>query len=89
VSIQVLDGYRADGGAAARAVAATLRDTGYRVVAENPALAYDVTTVLYTAGNEPAARQVAADLGAGVVREKPANLSDQVAVHVVVGADRG
>jgi hypothetical protein len=88
VTVQVLDGYRADGGTAARTVAASLRDGGYRVVAENPALAYEVTTVLFTAGNEAAARQVAADLGAPEVREKPANLSDQVAVHVVVGADR-
>jgi hypothetical protein len=88
VTVQVLDGYRADGGAAARTVAATLRDGGYRVVAENPALAYEVTTVLFTAGQEAAARQVAADLGAPEVREKPANLSDQVAVHVVVGSDR-
>lgn len=88
VTIQVLDGYQADGGAAASSVAASLRDQGYRVVAENPSLRYEVTTVLFTPGFEPQARQVAADLGAAEVREQPGNLSDQVQVHVVVGADR-
>jgi cytoskeletal protein RodZ len=89
VSIQVLDGYKADGGAAARGVAATLRDDGYRIVAENQALSYDRTAVLWTAGNEAAARQVAARIGAAEVREQPGNLSSAVDVHVVVGADRG
>jgi hypothetical protein len=89
VSIQVLDGYKADGGAAARAVAASLRDGGYRIIAENQALSYDRTAVLWTAGNEAAARQVAAEIGAAEVREQPGNLSSAVDVHVVVGADRG
>lgn len=88
ITIQVLDGYQADGGSAAAAVAATLRDEGYRVVAENPALRYDVTTVLWTAGFEAEARQVAAEIGAAEVREQPGNLSTSVQVHVVVGADR-
>jgi outer membrane biosynthesis protein TonB len=89
ISIQVLDGYKADGGAAARGVAATLRDDGYRIVAENQALSYDRTAVLWTAGNEAAARQVAARIGAAEVRAQPGNLSTAVDVHVVVGADRG
>jgi hypothetical protein len=89
ISIQVLDGYKTDGGAAARSLASTLRDRGYRVVAENQALNYERTTVLWTAGNEAAARQVAADIGAADVREQPGNLSSSVDVHVVVGADRG
>jgi outer membrane biosynthesis protein TonB len=89
ISVQVLDGYKTDGGTAARGVATSLRDGGYRVVAENQALSYERTTVLWTAGNEAAARQVAAEIGAAEVREQPGNLSSAVDVHVVVGADRG
>jgi hypothetical protein len=89
ISIQVLDGYKTDGGTAARGIAASLRDDGYRVIAENQALSYDRTTVLWTDGNEAAARQVAAAIGAAEVREQPGNLSSAVDVHVVVGADRG
>jgi cytoskeletal protein RodZ len=89
ISIQVLDGYKTDGGTAARGVAASLRDQGYRVVAENQALSYERTAVLWTEGNEAAARQVAAEIGAAEVREQPGNLSSAVDVHVVVGADRG
>ncbi|MEX2550392.1 MAG: LytR C-terminal domain-containing protein [Nitriliruptoraceae bacterium] len=89
VSVQVLDGYGGDGGAAADAVAAALSEAGYRIIAQNPALAYDVTTVLWTAGHEEAARQVAAEIGAAEIREQPGNLSESVMVHVVVGADRG
>ncbi|MCC5947864.1 MAG: LytR C-terminal domain-containing protein [Nitriliruptoraceae bacterium] len=89
VSVQVLDGFQQDGGTAADAVAATLGDAGYRIVARNPAIRYDVTTVLWTAGNEEAGEQVGRAIGAAEVREQPGNLSTSVAVHVVVGADRG
>ena len=89
ISVQVLDGFQDDGGAAADGVAAQLRDDGYRVVAQNPALRYEVTTVLWTAGNEAAGQQIARDIGAAEVREQPGNLSTSVMVHVVVGADRG
>ena len=89
ISVQVLDGYRQDGGAAATVVYEQLRDAGYRIVARNPAIAYDVTTVLWTAGFEDEGRQVAEEIGAAEVREQPGNLSTQVNVHVVVGADRG
>lgn len=89
VSVQVLDGYQQDGGSAADAVAAQLADEGYRIVARNPALRYDVTAVLWTAGNEEAGKQIARDIGAAEVREQPGNLSTAVMVHVVVGADRG
>jgi hypothetical protein len=89
ISVQVLDGYKTDGGTAARGVATDLREAGYRVVAENQALNYDRTTVLWTDGNEAAARQVAAEIGAAEVRAQPGNLSSAVDVHVVVGADRG
>jgi len=86
ISVQVLDG---GGGAAADAVAAELSDAGYRIIAQNPALPYEVTTVLWTAGFEAEGRQVAAEIGAAEVREQPGNLSENVMVHVVVGADRG
>lgn len=90
ISVQVLDGYRQDGGAAATAVFEELQAAGYRIVARNPAIAYDVTTVFWTPGSEDEARQVAREIDAPVVEEKPADsLSDQVNVHVVVGADRG
>jgi hypothetical protein len=89
ISVQVLDGYQLDGGDAANAIAEQLRTAGYDIIAENPAIAYEVTTVLWTAGFEAQARQVAEEIGAAEVREQPGNLSTQVAVHVVVGADRG
>ncbi len=90
ISVQVLDGFREDGGAAADAVFQELQEAGYRIVARNPALAYEVTTVFWTPGFEDEARQVAREIGATEVQEKPADsLSDQVNVHVVVGADRG
>lgn len=89
VTVQVLDGYRDDGGSAAAAVASQLREEGYPVVAENPAISYEVTTVLWTSGFEAEARQVAAEIDAAEVREQPGNLSTQVHVHVVVGADHG
>ncbi len=86
ISVQVLDG---GGDAAADAVAAELSEAGYRIIAQNPALPYEVTTVLWTAGFEAEGRQVAAEIGAAEVREQPGNLSENVMVHVVVGADRG
>lgn len=89
ISVQVLDGFRADGGAAADAVNEQLRDAGYNIVARNPAIAYEVTTVLWTDGFEAEARQVAEEIDAADVREQPGNLSTNVNVHVVVGADRG
>ncbi len=89
VSVQVLDGFKEDGGTAADEVAALLGDSGYQVVARNDALTYEVTTVLYNPGSEAAARQVAAELGGADVREQPGNLSTAVDLHVVVGRDRG
>ena len=89
ISVQVLDGYREDGGAAADAVYEQLESAGYRIIARNPAIAYEVTTVLWTAGYEAEGRQVAEEIGAPEAREQPGNLSTSVNVHVVVGADRG
>jgi hypothetical protein len=89
VTIQVLDGFKQDGGAAADGVADTLGGDGYQVIARNDALAYDVTTVLYNPGSEDAAQQVAQTIGAGDVRAQSGNLSTAVDLHVVVGSDRG
>ncbi len=89
VSVQVLDGFQDDGGAAASSVAEALESAGYRIVARSPAIRSDVTAVLWTEGNEEAARQVAEAIGADEVRLQPGTLSESVAVHVVVGADRG
>ncbi len=89
ISVQVLDGFRQDGGAAAGEVYGQLDAAGYNIIARNPAIAYDVTTVLWTAGHEAEGRQVAQEIGATEVREQPGNLSTAVNVHVVVGADRG
>ncbi|MEX0706171.1 MAG: LytR C-terminal domain-containing protein [Nitriliruptoraceae bacterium] len=89
IRIQVLDGYRTDGGTAAGAVTDELEELGYEVPYENSAIAYDVTTVLWNEGHEAEARQVAEDIEAGDVRVQPGNLDADVMVHVVVGADRG
>lgn len=88
VTVQVLDGYKSDGGAAAGEVADLLDGAGYRIVARNQAIDYAATTVLFNPGNEAAAAQIARDLGGAEVRAQPGNLSTQVAIHVVVGADR-
>lgn len=89
ISVQVLDGFRSDGGAAADTVSEQLEQAGYDIVARNPAIAYEVTAVLWTDGFEAEARQVAAEIDAAEVREQPGNLSTGVNVHVVIGADRG
>ncbi len=89
IRIQVLDGYRTDGGTAAGAVTEQLRELGYEVPYQNSAIAYEVTTVLWNEGYEDEARQVAEDIEAGDVREQPGNLGADVMVHVVVGSDRG
>lgn len=89
ISVQVLDGYREDGGTAADAVFEQLQSAGYNIIARNPAIAYEVTTVLWTEGFEAEGRQVAQEIGAAEVRQQPGNLSNEVNVHVVVGADRG
>lgn len=89
ISVQVLDGYREDGGAAAAGVVEELEAAGFRVVAENPAIPYEETAVFWASDAfEEEARMVAEALGVTDVREQPGNLSANVAVHVVVGADR-
>lgn len=88
VSLQVLDA-AGDGGARADAAEAALRDAGHPIVARHPAVrVYEQSTLFYTPGHEEDARQIASQHPQfTVVEEKPDNLSDAVAVHVVVGAD--
>lgn len=84
--VQVLDGVN-DPGRLAELVGA-LESLGYQVVATNPASTdYDVTTVLYSEGREPAARALQVrDPRVAALRPSP-GLSDQVDLHVVLGAD--
>lgn len=88
ITVQILDAAD-DEGVAAGDVAATLREDGYRVVAEHPAVrTYEQTTVFYSPGHEASARQIAAQYGFPRVGPMPDNLNDTVRVHVVVGTDR-
>lgn len=85
-SVQVLD---AGGGSdATNDVASVLADLGYDVVAINPSrVNYDVTTVLFTPGNEAEAEAVRARderFSATAANER---LSEGVDLHVVVGPD--
>lgn len=87
VSVQVLDGTTAKDGTDDE-VAGVLGDAGYDVVAINSSVnIYERTTVFYTAGNEPAAQQIADEFGYSVVEPAPDNLNQSVDVHLVVGDD--
>jgi hypothetical protein len=93
VSVQILDGISGGGATAVSRVVATLREAGFRIVAQNTGRAYDVTTVFYSDGFEAEGRRVAQAIGAEVVRamsELPPErrLTSSVNVHVIVGADR-
>jgi hypothetical protein len=85
VTVQVLNGVFVTG--LARRVAARVRAAGYEVVAANNAVgSYPVSRIYYTGGHRadaeafrrrfPAFRQI---------EPAPANLSPEVALHVVVG----
>lgn len=85
-TVQVLDGV-GDSPNLGQLVAA-LEDLGYVVVATNPAsVDYAVTTVLYSANREAAARALQArDPRIAEIRPNP-GLSEDVDLHVVLGAD--
>lgn len=85
-SVQVLD---AGGGSdAANDVAEVLGDLGYDVVAINPSrVDYDVTTVLYTSGNDAEAEALHARDDRFSATEPNERLSEGVDLHVVVGPD--
>lgn len=88
VTVQVLDA-AGDDGSAAEDATGRLREAGYVVVAENAAVRmYERSTLFYTEGHEAEARAIAEVLTEfDVIEEKPDNLSSEVDVHAVVGAD--
>lgn len=85
-SVQVLDA--GGGSSAASDVAAVLADLGYDVVAINSSrVDYDVTTVLFTSGNEAEADALHARDDRFAATEPNERLSEGVDLHVVVGPD--
>jgi len=89
VSVQVLDGDGVEGRAETEAVAERLSAAGYNVVVINDASrTYEDTTVFWTAGFEVQGQEMAQLLGFPEAAPKLENLSDQVQVHLVVGADQ-
>ena len=87
VTVQVLNGVWVAG--LAHRVAAQVRTAGYEVVATNTALgSYSVSRVYYTAGHQADAEAFRDRFPAfSRVEPAPANLSDRVALHAVIGED--
>ncbi len=87
VTVQVLNGVWVAG--LARRVAAQVRTAGYDVVAANTALGnYRSSRVYYTAGHRADAEAFRDRFPAfSLVEPAPPNLSDRVALHVVIGKD--
>jgi hypothetical protein len=87
VTVQVLNGVWVDG--LAHRVAAQVRTAGYQVVAANTALGnYSASRVYYTAGHRADAEAFRDRFPAfSRVEPAPPNLSDRVALHVVIGKD--
>jgi hypothetical protein len=87
VTVQVLNGVWVDG--LAHRVAAQVRTAGYDVVAANTALGnYTASRVYYTAGHRADAEAFKDRFPAfSRVEPAPPNLSDRVALHVVIGKD--
>lgn len=85
-TVQVLDGV--GDSPQLEQLAAALEELGYAVVARNPSgTTYAVTTVLFTEGNEEAARALQ-DRDPRIVERLPnPGLSEQVDLHVVLGGD--
>ena len=89
VSVQVLDADGVEGRAETEAVAERLREAGYNVVVINDASrTYEATTVFWTPGFETQGREMAQLFGFPEAAPKVDNLSDQVQIHLVVGADQ-
>ena len=86
ITIQVLNGTAQP--AAADDMAERLTGLGFQVVAvEESSRTYPTTTVFWSsAAARPAAERLASRFG-WVAEEKPANLSSEVSLHVVVGSD--
>jgi hypothetical protein len=87
VTVQVLNGVWVAG--LAHRVASQVRGAGYDVVAANTALgSYSSSRVYYTPGHRADAEAFRDRFPAfSRVEPAPANLSDRVALHVVIGRD--
>ena len=87
VTVQVLNSVWVEG--LAHRVAAQVRTAGYDVVAAETALgSYSASRVYYTGGHRADAEAFRDRFPAfAVVEPAPANLSRQVALHVVIGKD--
>jgi hypothetical protein len=86
VSVQVLNGtLQPDAG---EGMSARLSDLGFTVVAvEESSQAYTDTTVFWSTPDAEEAARALADRFGWVAEAKPENLSPEVSLHVVVGAD--
>ena len=86
ISIQVLNGTL--DGAAGENMSTRLTDLGYAVVAvEESSQAYAETTVFWSTPEAEEAALALAERFDWVAEPKPENLSPEVSLHVVVGAD--
>jgi hypothetical protein len=87
VTVQVLNGVWVSG--LAHRVAAQVRAAGYDVVAAQTALGnYSASRIYYTGGHRADAEAFRERFPAfAVIEPAPANLSRQVALHVVIGKD--
>jgi hypothetical protein len=87
VTVQVLNGVWVTG--LARRVAGAVRTAGYDVVATNTALGnYSSSRIYYTGDHRADAEAFRKRFPAfSVIEPAPANLSRQVALHVVIGRD--
>jgi hypothetical protein len=87
VTVQVLNGVWVAG--LAHRVAAQVRTAGYDVVAAQTALGnYSTSRIYYTGGHRADAEAFRERFPAfAVIEPAPANLSRQVALHVVIGKD--
>ncbi len=86
VSVQVLNA--TSDPTADEAMADKLARLGYQVVSvEGASKAYELTTVFWSTPESQAAAEALAARFEWVAQEKPANLSDSVSFHVVIGND--
>ena len=86
VSIQVLNGTQDV--SAGQTMADKLEGLGFSIVAvEESSQPYEATTVFWSTEASRDAAIALADKHGWAAEAKPANLSDEVSVHVVVGAD--
>ena len=86
VTVQVLNGTATP--AADDLMADRLAALGFSVVSvESSSKAYADTTVFWSTGDAEAAAEALARRFGWIAQPKPGNLSDEVSLHVVVGAD--